>query len=291
MSQRTGRLFIVGLIAHFAGFGLPATGTELAWDLAGFDNPEAVLLSDDGRVLYVSNTNGGPAEKNGMGYISLVAPNGTLVKHKWVDGLDAPKGMLEVDGVLYVTDIERVVAIDPTSGSRIGEWSHDEAIYLNGLTADDQGGVYASDTAASKIFRLANDQLEPWVGGEVLDYPNGLRFEDGRILVAGWGKPNEDWTTEIPGHVKAVDVATGGVSSLSDGKPIGNLDGIRPDGASGWLVTDFMGGAIFRIDEDGPFEQVLDLDPGSADFEFIQADRLAIVPMFLDGKIVAYRLD
>jgi len=99
-------------------FGAAADGAELAWELAGFANPEAVLVSDDGSFLYVSDTNGGPAETNGLGYIARV---GTMVEQEWATGLDAPKGMLEAGNTLYVTDIDRLVAIDPANGAMISE--------------------------------------------------------------------------------------------------------------------------------------------------------------------------
>jgi len=156
---------------------------------------------------------------------------------------------------------------------------------------DNEGRIYVSDTAESKIFRLVGDQFELWIDSEELDYPNGLHFEDGRILVASWGKPNPDWTTDVPGHLKAVDIQTGAITSASDGKPIGNLDGIAVDNNGNWLVTDFMGGALYRIDDNGTARLLIELDAGSADLEFIQAQSLAVFPMFLDGKVVAFRLD
>jgi outer membrane protein assembly factor BamB len=291
MSDHCGRTpliaFALGILANTA----TANAQELAWELEGFGNPEAVLVSDDGSFLYVSNTNGGPAEKNGQGYISRVGLDGTMLDAEWATGLHAPKGMLEVGEILYVTDIDRLVALDSGNGAVVSEWRNDEASYLNGLTVDDSGRVYVSDTAESKVFRLVDDRLELWIDSEALDYPNGLRFEDGRILVAGWGRPNPDWSTEVPGHLKAVDIKTGAITSASDGKPIGNLDGIKTDGNGNWLVTDFMGGALYRIDPSGAAYLLLDLDAGSADFEFVQAERLAVFPMFLDGKVVAYRLE
>lgn len=286
---------LLGIVLILSSFALTAgkvrADAQLVWELQGFSNPEAILVSDDGEFLYVTNTSGAPAEKNGDGYISRVSIDGVMIDEKWAIGLDAPKGLIQVDDRLYVSDIDRLVAIDVTSGKVTGEWQNDGAVYLNGLTFDDQGRVYVSDTLESAIFRLDGDQFTLWIDDEVLDYPNGLRFDGDRILVAGWGKPNEDYTTDVPGHLKAVDIASGEITSVSDGKPIGNLDGIRPDGRGGWLTTDFMGGALVRIGDDGTAEDILDLDPGSADLEFIESERLAVIPMFLDGKVVAYRID
>lgn len=268
-----------------------ATEAEPVWELDGFANPEAVLLSSDGAFLYVTNMSGGPAEKNGAGYISRVSLDGQLLEEKWAVELDAPKGLVEHAGRLYVSDIDRLVAIDTTSGKILEEWPNQDAAFLNGLTADDRGRIYVSDTLRNAIFRLDGDVLEVWVEGKALGYPNGLRFEDGRILIAGWGKPNEDFTTDVPGHLKAVDIESLAITSVGDGTPIGNLDGIRSDGQGGWLLTDFVGGAIIRVASDGATERLLELDAGSADLEFLAAERLAIVPMLLDGRVAAYRVD
>ena len=42
---------------------------------------------------------------------------------------------------------------------------------------------------------------------------------------------------------------------------------------------------------DGRATRLLDLNQGSADHEFVEGERLVVVPMMTDGKVVAYRLD
>jgi sugar lactone lactonase YvrE len=282
-------------LASLAAAGFVSTADaepQLAWQLGGFANPEAVLLSKDAEFLYVSNLSGAPAEKNGQGYISLVSTDGEMIEEKWAVGLDAPKGLALSGNRLYVSDIDRLVAIDIADGSIAGQWHGEGAAFLNGLTVDDQGRIYVADTIKSAIYRLSGDSFELWAEGEALGYPNGLRFDGPRILIAAWGKPKEDFTTDVPGHLKAVSIETREVTSVSKGTPIGNLDGIKPDGKNGgWLTTDFMAGALIRINPDGSTEQLLDLDQGSADLEFIESDRVAVIPMMLDDKLVAYSVD
>ena len=123
-------------------------------------------------------------------------------------------------------------------------------------------------------------------------HPNGLRVDDGRLIVAAWGKDIQaDFSTKEPGRLLAVDLKTKEISALGSGEPVGNLDGVEPDGAGNWIVTDWVGGALFRIHPDGTADQLMDLNQGSADLEFVDAEKLVIIPMMMDGKVTAHRID
>jgi len=52
-----------------------------------------------------------------------------------------------------------------------------------------------------------------------------------------------------------------------------------------------MAGSLLRIGSSGRAKILLYLNQGSADLEFIAAKRLAIIPMMMDGKVTAYKLD
>ena len=100
-----------------------------------------------------------------------------------------------------------------------------------------------------------------------------------------------DFTSEAPGHLLAVDLATKAIAPLGSGAGVGNLDGLEAEGDGAWLATDWMAGGLFRIQPDGTSEQLLDLNQGSADLEYLPEQKLAIIPMMLDGTVVAHRLD
>ena len=85
----------------------------LAWETdAGFKQPESTVYDADRDVLYVSNINGQGTDKDGNGYISKVALDGTVTESEWVTGLDGPKGLAIVGDKLYVSDITALVEID-----------------------------------------------------------------------------------------------------------------------------------------------------------------------------------
>ena len=57
-------------------------------------NPESVAYAPKQNVLFVSNVNGKPTEKDQNGFISKVSPsNGSKIELNWVTGLNAPKGV------------------------------------------------------------------------------------------------------------------------------------------------------------------------------------------------------
>ncbi|MER8481824.1 hypothetical protein [Mesorhizobium sp. M1322] len=267
----------------------PATAEEV-WSLDGFKAPESVLFDAKRNVFYVSNIVGEPAGKDGVGYLSKVSPDGKLQAAEWVTGFNAPKGLVMKGDTLFVTDIDRLMAVDVESGQITGTWPAG-AQFLNDPAVDEAGRVFASDMLANRIYVLDNDALSVWLESEDLLHPNGLRVEHGRLLVAGWGRDIQpDFSSKTPGHLIAIDLNTKVISDIGSGEPVGNLDGLESDGAGNWLVTDWVAGALFRIHSDGKVEQLMDLNQGSADLEFLEEKKLAIIPMMMDGKLVATRL-
>jgi DNA-binding beta-propeller fold protein YncE len=268
-----------------------AAELKQVWEVTGLKGPESAVYDPVRDVIYVSNVNGEPAAKDGNGFVSMLSPDGKATELEWVKGLDAPKGMALVGDILYVADKDVLVAIDVTSGEIKQRYEAAGAKFLNDVTADGQGRVYVSDMMANSIWRLEGGEFSEWLRDEALENPNGVLADDGRILVGSWGRMADDFSTKVPGHMKVVDVATKKVSPMGDTTPVGNLDGVEPDGRGGYTVTDWLNGAIFHVSADGKATRLLDLNQGSADHEFIEKDRLVVLPMMMDGKVVAYRLD
>jgi hypothetical protein len=55
-------------------------------------------------------------------------------------------------------------------------------------------------------------------------------------------------------------------------------------------VTDWFSGGLYRISDDGKAELLMDLNQGSADHEFVEAENLVVIPMMMDGTVNAYKL-
>ena len=277
---------VLGALISAAGAAEP----QKLWEVGGFKNPESAVYDRAAGAIYVSNVNGQPAAKDGNGFISKLRPDGKIIALEWVKGLDGPKGLALAKGMLYVADIDRIVAIDTARGEIADRYEARGAKFLNDLTADKEGRVYASDMVTNSIWVLENGKLSVLLQDDALDNPNGLRAEDGRIVVGSWGKMAEDFSTKVPGHMKVVDLATKKVSDLGDPTPVGNLDGVEPDGKGGYLVTDWVKGGLFRIAGDGKATPLLPLKHGSADLG-TGPDGIVIIPMMMDDMVVAYKVD
>jgi sugar lactone lactonase YvrE len=270
--------------------GAQAAEPEKVWQAEGLDGPESAVLDSGEGVLYVSNVNGDAAAADGNGYISKLSLNGEIIDKEWVTGLDAPKGLALHDGKLYVSDIDKLVVIDTGTGDIMASHDASGATFLNDVSAHEDGRVFVSDMMENQIWKLEGDQLELWLEDEALGNPNGVLAESDRLLIATWGKPKEDFSTDVPGQLKAIDYETKEIQSLGD-EPVGNLDGLEADGQGGYLVTDWLSGVLYTFDADGKAEMVMDLNQGSADHEYVEGEKLVVIPMMMDGTVAAYKVE
>ena len=261
------------------------------WQTTGLKRPESALPDPTATFAYVSNVNGQPLDKDGNGFISKVSlKDGKMLALEWAKGLDAPKGLALANGRLYVSDIDKLVEIDADSGKIIARYDAPGAKFLNDVAAGADGVVYVSDSSTSTIWRLKGGKLEKWMDGEQLKYPNGLHVNGDKLIIAAWGKPRADGTPE-PANLLEVSIADKSVRDLGDGKPVGNLDGLEPVDATGYLVTDWMAGGLYRIDVSGKADLWLKLNQGSADIGYVPAQHLLLIPMMKDDKLVAYHIE
>jgi hypothetical protein len=267
--------------------------TKEKWSLSGFSHPESVDLDIAHQVFYVSNINGAPLDKDGNGFISKVSRDGKLIDLKWIEGLNAPKGIVMQGFNMYVTDIDRLVQIDTRSGKIINTYPAEGAKFLNDPAIDADGNVYVTDIALRKIWQLKDGKMSVWYDNPDLMHVNGLRVIYGnKLLVAGFGKGmHDDDTTDILGNLFTIDLKSKEMKNLGDGRPVGNLDGLERDAHGSFLATDFSRGGLYRIHKDGSFEKLLDMKKGSSDMDVIDRGHTAVVPHMLEDTITAYSVE
>lgn len=239
---------------------------------------ESVVFDSEKNVLYVSNINGVPDAKDGNGFISRVSLDGDVTDHKWATGLDAPKGMGVHNGRLFVTDIDKIAEIDTETGKIVKTYPVQGAQFLNDITIDGNGNVYASDSNVGFIVQVANGKVTTWA--DSLDGPNGVLADGENILMASWNS----------GTLNTIDPESKTVTQQAEG--IEHPDGIEPVGDGSYLVSTWDG-MVHHVGADGKVTQLLDTrDSGmnAADIEFIQERNLLLVPAFSANKVVAYEL-
>ena len=286
------RSVIAALSLILAGGLQSAAHAEPAklWEASGFKTPESVLPVAAEGFAYVSNVAGQPTEKDGNGFISKISlADGKVLALEWSKGLDAPKGMALAGGKLYVSDIDKLVEIDPKSGEILARHDAPGATFLNDVAVDGKGDVYVSDSNTSTIWRLRGGKLEKWLEGPQLKFPNGLHVQGDKLIVAAWGPPGTSAQQSDPANLLQIGIADKKVSDLGDGFAVGNLDGIEPDGDD-FIVSDWVAGKVFRIAKSGEAKELLSLGQGTADIGYVAADKLLLIPLMKDDKVVAYSL-
>ena len=280
----------IALMAASAIFAGVHAQLTVLWETAGLKTPESALPVPAEGFAYVSNVAGNPTDKDGNGFISKVSlADGKIIALKWATGMDGPKGLALSGGRLYASDIDKLLEIDPKTGKILAKYDAPGAIFLNDLAADSQGNVYVSDSSTSTIWRLAGGKFEKWLEDPALKFPNGLYVDGDKLIVAAWGPPGTSAKSAAPANLVQVSIADKKISDLGNGTPVGNLDGLEPIGDD-FLVTDWVAGALYRIDRKGKATQLLDLDQGSADIGYVPETGLLLIPMMMSDKLVAYKV-
>jgi len=252
--------------------------------------PESVVYDIMRRSIYVSNINGEPDAADGNGFISLIANDGKIEKLKWVDGLNAPKGMAMLGKKLFVTDINELLVIDVETAKVTKRFKADDKSFLNDIAVTSSGVIYVTDTATNRLYRLYQGKFETWLEDPRLENPNGLYIDNKHIIVGSWGKPTEGWKTDVPGHILLISPEDKSIKDFADGKPIGNLDGLAKRDNNSFLVTDWMQGKLKLVKSNGEVSTLLELGQGSADMLYLRSKRLLLIPQMQKGNLVAYSI-
>lgn len=257
-----------------------AEEVEKVWKSeAKFKTPECVLHDAKRDMLYVSNMEGDAQKKDKKGFIAKVKPNGSIQELKWVAGLNAPKGMALKKELLYVSDIDQVLAINVENGDIKETYNFPEAKFLNDVAIDQQGRVYVTDMYDDRIYRITNQEKSTWSDHEALNRPNGLYFHDDRLYVGN----NDALIAFQTDNAKMNKVGTG----------TGPIDGLIALGDRRFLTTDWQG--RLHIHHYGNQEQSVkklldtrEADQNAADMGFMESKTRVFIPTFSDNRVVAY---
>jgi len=270
------------------------------WNLTGdFAAPESAYYDAASKAVFVSSINGQILERDGNGYISRLTPDGKVVSAKWVTGLNAPKGLRSAGGVLWVSDIDEVVAIDIGSAKITQRVRIDGAQFLNDLATAPDGTVYVSDSTTLRIYQVRNGKASVFVeGGDVVEQPNGLLVDGGRLILGSVGPapqpgqaPGRGRGQGPPpsGHLFAFDLRTRARTMVTT-EPVGGIDGIELDGKGGLLVTDVIGARLLQVAPSGAVKVLAKFSAGGADFGYVPGSRTAVVPFLFENRVAAYDL-
>jgi hypothetical protein len=238
--------------------------------------PESVLYDAGNKVLYVTNIDGQPWEKDNKGSVGKVGLDGKIITVDWVSGFQAPKGMALYKNNLYVADVDKVGVIDIKKGTLSQTITVEGALALNDITVDKKGVLYVSDSKNKKVHRIENGQVTLWL--ENLKGPNG-------VLVQG----NDLFVLDAGGLYKVENDRS--LTKLADGME-GGTDGLEHVKGKDYLVSCWAG-SIWYVNGDGTKQNLLDTREqkiNTADIGYDAKNRIVYVPTFWKNKIVAYEL-
>lgn len=254
---------------------------ELLWESDTLlRTPESVLIDRERDVLYVSNVNLNPWEKDGNGFISKMDMQGNITELKWIEGLNAPKGMGISENSLFIADIDALVEANIETGEVINKIEFEGEPQLNDITVGEDGIVYVSGSNAQKIYAVDNGNVNVYFEGEEGERFNGLYWEEDRMLLITSASSQ---FKEINHDSKEVNVITG---------DMGHGDAIAPVGDNGYLTTSWAG-KIFYISAGGKTTVLSDTETmkeNAADLDYSVQNNTLYVPTFFKNQVKAYKL-
>ncbi|MCK5029110.1 MAG: hypothetical protein KAR57_05710 [Bacteroidales bacterium] len=252
---------------------------EALWKTsAEFKTPESAYYCKKQKVIFVSNINGNPIEKDNNGFISKLSPDGIILKTEWVKGLHAPKGMGIYKERLFVTDIDRIAEIDIQSGKLIRFYNVPNAKFLNDIVIDLSGSIYISDMQTNIIYKLFNGVVQEWIHLENINHPNGLCIMNEFLLI---GTQDKIVKANLTDRVESDYILN-----------TGGIDGLICFEKCKLIYSDWSGN-LYLASLGKETEKLLDTTPlkiNAADIGFDYEKKIIYIPTFYNNRVMAYRL-
>ena len=294
MNMKTG--FIVLSVCLLFGAGCRVEREEPTGDLAlsnakvvkGFDIPESAVVDLENDCLYVPNCAGDREktwEDDGDGYISKLARDGSKVLEKeWLASrpdavLNDPKALSIFNGYLYICDNKRLLKVKLDGSKKLEEVKLDNSGGLgDSVVLDDH--LYVGDGANKSVFKIAKDGTFDRVKG--VEGINGLAEFKGRLFAVSWAL-HDIYEVDLSGKnaPKSFNLADNFI----------NLDGIVTLDDGTFIVSDFMGNAIYGLSSDRQKLRKLAEVESPADIALDAENNLLYVPSYFEAKVTIYELE
>ncbi len=193
---------------------------------------ESVEYDSTGNRFFTSSDNTSIVQRASNGTVSYF---GT--------GLTADYGMEVMGNTLFAIAGTAVKGYDLNTELQVMNATVPGANFLNGLTNDGNGILYATDFGSKKIYKIDATNLSApvvtTIVANTVSTPNGIIFDgaNNRLIFVGWG-------TNAP--IKAVNLSTNAVSTLTT-TTIGNCDGIDDDAYGHYFVSSWNPVRISRF--------------------------------------------
>lgn len=265
--------------------------------ISGFHHVESV--ASDGRNIYAADIGVAlnPSTKDGDGAIIKLDKKGNIIDAAFVkEKLNAPKGLAINNEILFVNDIDRLVAFDLKSGDKLYEIDFSAVTsFLNDIAVWDTNTLYVSATDKSKLYKvdLVSKSYSEIKTNQVIAGINGLfcHKKASRIYVNGFGSDNKP--NGVVGYVNLKDNTFRKLTEME-----GLYDGIfiykEVLYVSNWMAFEKKGVVLAMGIYNPNATKILKINTGEpiagpADFTIVN-DQL-IVPAMMSGEIHFIQLD
>ena len=251
-------------------------GVRLLSQHRGFKVPESAAVDSRNNYIYVSNINGEPDEKNGMGYVTRVMLSGEIIDTLNIQGLNAPKGMALSGNLLYIADIDRVVVYNTDSQQVVKIFEPQGAEFLNDISIDAENNIYISDSKAGQLFKIASDKIETYIADSLCVNANGLCRSDACMAMGAGDR------ILVVNPLNATKKVFANLSFTPDG--------LKYHNDITYIASDFVGN-IFAVSPNA-CRLLLGAREGvnAADFEYLPEQNILIVPTFFNNTIDIYEI-
>ncbi len=253
-----------------------------------YQTPESAVFDPNTQCYYVSNFRGN----------SIARINNEGEASDFVTSLSAPLGLVVSGDTLYAIDSPRwVKGFDLKSGEETFSVEIHEAQFLNDLTTDLDGTLWATDSRAGHIYKIelegrSYDLLLP----DVIPGVNGILYDpsQNRLIACRFKNPSS---------ILEIHLDDPKVHVLFD-KNILNLDGIATDlngdfYISTWGSGDFGSGFGSGAGLIYKFEPTFTVAPtvvlkgydGPADISFNPHHNELLIPLFLSNEFIKVTIE
>ncbi|MFM9989354.1 hypothetical protein [Flavobacterium sp.] len=271
------------------------TNAQTTKTITGFNHVESVAT--DGKFIYAADIGKelNPTAKDGDGKIIKLDKKGQILDANFVkEKLDAPKGLAINKEVLFINDVDKVLAIDLKTGTKLYEidFSKDTS-FLNDIVVWDNNTLYVSATDKSKLYKvnLIDKSYSEIKTDVTISGINGLFCykKASRIYLNGFGSDNKP--NGVIGYINLKDNTFTRITNLE-----GFYDGIFISNdvlyVSNWVAFEkkgiIQGIGIFGSNK----VAIINIsEPISGPADFIIVNDQLIVPAMMSGEIHFIKLD
>jgi len=240
-----------------------------------YSGPESVEWIPGTHDFLISNTTSHQVlRRSGNGSLSLFASGFT----------SGPHGLELAGDTLYCCSGGHLLGYRLSTGLQAFDLNLN-ATFLNGITHDLQGNVFATDFSANKIYRISRATLSFDVFCSGLpNTPNGILFDAAhhRLLVVTWGN-------NAP--VLAASLLDSSISTLTN-TSFSNCDGIQQDTSGHYYVTAWGTQSIYQFDSlfaQAPVQLITGLH-NPADIGYCPTGDTLAIPNAGNNTVVFYHL-